>query len=101
MDLAASQPHARSEGTSEPFIAGARFVHVGTAFLVAILVLAAARPTSVSWIAAMLVSWLVVRMLGAWCRKRLGGITGEVLGAGSEIVETVVMAMGALMALGS
>jgi cobalamin synthase len=42
--------------------------------------------------------WVVVRSYGVWCRRRVGGVTGDLLGAGTEIVETTVLLVAAALA---
>jgi adenosylcobinamide-GDP ribazoletransferase len=100
VDLASSHPYARITGTGEPFVAGARSIHMGSASIVAILILFGACGFNGLWIVALLLGWGVSRTLGLWCRRRIGGVTGDVLGAGSELIETAVLAVGALMASG-
>lgn len=90
VDLAAAFSYARpSGGTAAGFVNGARFRHAATSFILAALLLAAIYgPIGI----AMLVpAWLIGRALGMWSRKRLGGITGDILGATSELTETAVL----------
>lgn len=52
------------------------------------------------WLPAVAVGWMVARSFGLWCRHRIGGITGDLIGACSELVETAVLTVGAFVARG-
>jgi adenosylcobinamide-GDP ribazoletransferase len=98
VDLAVAHPYARAEGgTAAPFVAGAGAKHLLLALLAAGALLVAVGRGSPVCLAALAVAWLMGRLFGAWCRRRVGGITGDLLGAGSELTETAVLAIGAVL----
>ncbi len=90
VDLAASLPYARPEGgTAGRFTEGAglghRFAAMAAALLLSILAcgpLGAAAPVA---------AWVLGRAFAWYCRRRVGGITGDLLGAATEIVEVVLL----------
>lgn len=90
VDLAATSLYARpGGGTAAGFVDGARFRHRAVSLVLAVILLAAVcGPTG---IAALVPAWLIGRALGMWSRKRIGGTTGDVLGAASELAETVIL----------
>jgi adenosylcobinamide-GDP ribazoletransferase len=89
-ELAVCLPYARSEGgTGAPFVEDARGIHRAWALLTALLLLLiACGPTGA---AALMLGWVIGRLFGLLCRRRVGGITGDLLGAASEIVETAIL----------
>jgi cobalamin synthase len=40
--------------------------------------------------------WIACRGYGLWCRRRVGGITGDLLGAGGELIEALMLSVFAL-----
>ncbi len=71
--------------------------HIGTAELVwSSLITAAAVAVATQWRG--LVSWLAVALLTAWfgrfCFRKIGGITGDTLGANVQIGESAVLLAG-------
>ena len=79
-------PYARADGgTGKPFAGGVSDIGL------AVAVGATALLTLVLWGASALVVWLVVALLvgvtGWWYYRRLGGITGDTLGATNQFVE--------------
>lgn len=60
---------------------------VGVAFVGASLVERDAMPSVIGLLAAALGTWL----LGRWFRRRLGGITGDTLGATQQVTELLVL----------
>lgn len=89
-ELAGRLPYARSEGgTAGPFVEGAGMAHRVSALLIAgILLLAVCGPLGLG---ALLLGWIAATWFGAFCRRRVGGITGDLLGAASEIVESLIL----------
>ena len=88
VQLAFTLPYARSEGgTAHDFVADARLIHL----LVAGAVALALGLVASGWAGAAL--FLVVVLLGMflaqWMRRAFGGVTGDLLGFGSEIAETL------------
>jgi adenosylcobinamide-GDP ribazoletransferase len=95
VELACSYPYARSEkGTAAPFVQDARPVD-----RIVALVCAAGALLFLNGfvgIALFTIGWIACRLLGHWSKKRIGGITGDVLGAGSELIETMTFFLCAL-----
>lgn len=96
VDLAVALPYARTEGgTAAPFVRDARIRHRVVALVVAAgLVLIVSGPAGVL---ALGVAWLIGRVLAMWFRRRIGGVTGDLLGAASELIETIVLFAGAVV----
>jgi len=87
VDLSVRLPYARPEGgTAAPFVEGARPFH-RTAALLAALVLLLALSGWRGWV-LLAVGMAASRLLGSWFRRRVGGVTGDLLGAACELVET-------------
>jgi len=90
VELACALPYAREGGgTAEGFVKGARLSHRLGAWALAILITVAALGPSGA--VALLGGWIVARALGWRFVKMFGGVTGDLLGAASEIVETTVL----------
>jgi adenosylcobinamide-GDP ribazoletransferase len=89
VELAASLPYARKEGgMAAPFVQGASWRHRVVAWLLAAgLAGLLTGPAAFGLLGG---SWLLVRLLAIWYRKRIGGVTGDLLGASSELVETAL-----------
>lgn len=95
IDLAVWLPYARSEGgTGERLVKQAGWKHRlwGLIFSIVLLVVF----TGPGGVVFLGVGWGIARILGWWFRRRLGGITGDLMGACSEIVETSLLFLGAV-----
>jgi adenosylcobinamide-GDP ribazoletransferase len=94
--LLTSLPYARSTGLASAFVAPAgraRFAVIATgALLGAVLVGAAA-----GWAAIVIAgaAWLAIAGIGRLAEVRLGGFTGDVLGAAGVVAETVGLVVAA------
>lgn len=90
VDLAAWLPYARTEGgKAEAFVKGARTAHLVTALVVAlVLVVGIFGPLGAL---ALGLGGIFGRAFGLWCRARVGGVTGDLLGAASELTETLIL----------
>lgn len=89
IDLMVRLPYARPEGTAAALARGARRSHwiLGLATCSLIILPLCRMPGAIALAAAFALSLT----LGHWFRKRLGGITGDLLGAASEICETTIL----------
>ncbi len=99
--LAAALPYARREGgTASGFVAGARGGHVaaGLLFTLAALILLIPFPLHYPLLAVM-AACATSMLVGLASQRKIGGVTGDVLGASSELVEAVVWLTGALCLL--
>lgn len=97
VELAVWLPYARPEGgTGGAFVDDARLSQyvwsIISAWLILCLMLGPIGPMALG------LGWLVARLYGVLCRRRVGGVTGDLLGAGTEIVETTVLLVAAALA---
>ncbi len=88
-------PHARSEGITTPFIAGARRSHLAWMFPAVVLLaftVDRSQPDAVLTAGAAAAALVVVAIgVTALARHRLGGFTGDVLGAVVLLGETAAL----------
>ncbi len=90
VDLAVSLPYARKEGgTAEPFVKSATILHRNLALLITLILIFLVK--GLSCILIFLFGWVIGRFLRKVFLSRVNGITGDLLGASSEIVETVII----------
>ncbi len=96
--LLVAEPYARAGGgTAAPFAHGARQQHLASVMLQTLIIVPLLCGARWVWPVALLACWAFTRTFGLWSRRRIGGITGDILGASSEIVETAMLAAGALV----
>lgn len=96
--LAAAHPYARSEeGTGSPFVTQATLSNAIWALIGTSILLAVACGLSLHWPLALAGAWAVTRLFGACCARRVGGVTGDLLGTASELTELLVLVAGAVM----
>jgi adenosylcobinamide-GDP ribazoletransferase len=87
--LIAALPYARSEGgTGRRFVEGADVNHAAIAALIGIGASVLISPSY--GLILTLVAGLAVLLLWLWMRHAFAGITGDLIGMGSEIVETAL-----------
>jgi adenosylcobinamide-GDP ribazoletransferase len=96
--LAVTQPYARADGMAAPFLAEARPAHGLLALLVGIAAILSAGRMDVLWLVAFALGLALAMLLGRSFRRRVGGVTGDLIGATSELVEIAVLLYGCLMA---
>jgi adenosylcobinamide-GDP ribazoletransferase len=93
VELSASLPYAReAAGTGAPFVNGAGARHKLGGWLIAAILVAPVGPLA---LLAPVIGYITVKVLGRVCLKRLGGVTGDLLGAACEITETLLLLIGA------
>jgi adenosylcobinamide-GDP ribazoletransferase len=98
VELAVWLPYARAEGgTGAAFVQGARPAHALWALASAGALLVGALGSAGA--AALAAGWLIAFLCGLYAKRRIGGVTGDVLGACSEIVETAVLLLAAAFAV--
>jgi adenosylcobinamide-GDP ribazoletransferase len=92
--LAVSLPYARSEaGTALPFVRDATFSQGMAALAITAVV---ALPYGPLGLLALALAECITWLYGRWCRKHIGGITGDLLGAGNELIETFLLMLAAV-----
>lgn len=89
IDLMVRLPYARTEGTAAALAHGARRAHwiLGLATCATIILPLCGALGALALVAAFCLSLT----LGHWFKRRVGGVTGDLLGAASEICETVIL----------
>ena len=89
VELAVRLPYARGEGgTAASFVRDAKGFQRAIALIITLVLALAYGPIG---LVALAIAEAVTWVYGEWCRKRLAGITGDLLGAANEIVETVLL----------
>jgi adenosylcobinamide-GDP ribazoletransferase len=98
VELAVANPYARAGGgTAAAFVNGAKTFHFIAALVSAAILLFGVCGPRWMWL-ALVPSWFAARALGISSRRRIGGVTGDILGAANEIVELLVLGVGATLA---
>ncbi|MBL7077278.1 MAG: adenosylcobinamide-GDP ribazoletransferase [Kiritimatiellae bacterium] len=99
VDLAVAHPYARpGAGTAARFVGEARSLHwlLAAALTAAALLLWPGLPLQHAAM-SILLALLVARLFGLRCRTRIGGVTGDILGAGGELIELATLLLGVLL----
>jgi adenosylcobinamide-GDP ribazoletransferase len=93
--LAFFLPYAREDGTGAEFVRNCKGSHLGAALaLGSLLIFFGGGPLHLTaWVPAAIFALL----WGYYVWRRLGGVTGDVLGAAVETSETLILAMGCLL----
>jgi len=95
--LATSLPYARQEGgKAAAFVQEARPYHLIFAFIAAIAFCLAA--SGLAGLLLLLQGLVVAFLLRLWMRHHFGGVTGDLLGASNEIIETGLLTFAAFIA---
>jgi adenosylcobinamide-GDP ribazoletransferase len=93
VQLAVKLDYARSEGgTASPFVQEASGYQLVAAFTIILIAALAFGPLG---LVALAVAETMTLAYAAWCRKSMGGITGDLLGAANEIIETALLLLAA------
>jgi adenosylcobinamide-GDP ribazoletransferase len=82
-------PYARVEGTARRFVEGAKPIHFLVAFLLAAVICFAV--SAFTGLLVLLLASIPVVALLFWMRRVYGGVTGDLLGMGSETIETLIL----------
>lgn len=95
VELMVCLPYARSEGTAGVFVERA-----GPGHRVSVLLVSAVSALffGIQGIVALVVAYIVARVWGIYVTQRVGGITGDLLGVVSELVELSVALFAVLIA---
>ena len=98
--LASVLPYARSEGgTAQAFVTGAGATHIVVTSLLTLLLLIPLLHADLYALVELVAPALVATLLtGGLSWRKIGGVTGDVLGAGSEVTEIFVWIAAALYA---
>jgi adenosylcobinamide-GDP ribazoletransferase len=96
--LASALPYARSEGgTAQSFVSGAGGLHITVTTVLTFFLLIPLLHTDLYAFLAVTTSALAAALMtGVLSYRKIGGVTGDVLGAGSEVTELFVWIAAAL-----
>ena len=98
VNLASLYPYARqTDGTGAPFIKNARPFHAKIATITATVILMILLKSVWIPIITIATGWIISILLGAWSKRRIGGVTGDIIGAGSELTETAILIFGIIL----
>ena len=98
--LASVLPYARSEGgTAQAFVSGAGGLHIVVTSMLTLSFLVVLLSADLYALVAVIPAALAAAVLtGVLSHRKIGGVTGDVLGAGSEVAELFVWIAAALYA---
>lgn len=95
IDLMVRLPSARPDGTAAALVNGARWSHWILGLMSCAII---ALPLCGTLGAAALIGAFFLNFaMGSWFKRRIGGVTGDLLGAASEISETCVLLCAAFL----
>lgn len=86
--LCVTMNYARPDGTAAASVQNARCSHLLVALLLALLLVPLG---GIEKLFLLPVCLIAAFLWGRYCKHRVGGITGDLLGAGNELVEIVVL----------
>ncbi len=90
--LAVLFPYARQNGgTAVSFINNSKAQHLIIALSLSIALIFLTGEMNLIMLILLTACFLIVLLFGKWALSRIGGITGDILGAGSELVEVFVL----------
>jgi adenosylcobinamide-GDP ribazoletransferase len=90
VELATSFAYARKEGgTAEAYVSSAKWYHrlIALIFGFALSMVLCGYGGAIAFI----IAWIITMLFGLHSKKRLGGVTGDILGAGNELIETAML----------
>ncbi len=94
VELQMSLPSARAgEGMAGPFVEGATNTHRLVSHALTLGICLAFGPVG---LALFILAWVLTKVFGARCRKKFGGITGDLLGTANEMTEFFLLIICAL-----
>jgi len=89
VELATVLPYPRETGTAKSFVDNAgirhRLINAVLAIIFVVLI------SNLLGLLVLFGGWLFSRIFGFWCAHRVGGITGDLLGACCEMTETLIL----------
>lgn len=98
--LASAQPYARSEGgTGQAFVTETNGLRTTVTVLVAVPLLLLTTKLSIDFLVVVIGALLLTILFGLWCRRAVGGVTGDLLGTCSEFIELWALLCGGVFAL--
>ncbi|MGD8372809.1 MAG: adenosylcobinamide-GDP ribazoletransferase [Syntrophobacterales bacterium] len=90
VELMVRLTYARGEGTASLFVQNAKGSQLAAALVITLFAAIFYGPLGLFILAlAEAMTWIY----GTWCRKHMGGITGDLLGACNEIIEVVLLVL--------
>ncbi len=93
--LSVTLPYARTTGgTGERFVKEAKYSHLILAFFISIILLFLIG--NILAVIFFLFGFPIIYLWKRWCKNNLSGVTGDLLGAGSEIIEVSILFLIAL-----
>ena len=98
VDLICTWHYAReNNGKAARFFEGAGYRQLIPALLICTLVMIVLLRPYWLFMITLPISWLATRLFGLYCSKKIGGITGDTIGACNEIIETGTLFIGAFL----
>lgn len=94
--LAGMQPYARPEGgTGRDFITNTQLRNTAPSLVIMYIILILIVGINLTTFIIPITAIVLTFFIGAWSRRRIGGITGDILGTINEITELVVLIIAA------